>query len=224
MIFVIVQSPSHVQLFVIPWTAARQASLSLTISQSLHKVMSIVILLCPLFLLPSIFPSIRDFSSESAICIRGPKYWSFSFSISHSTEYSELISLKIDWFNLLAVQGTLRSLLQHHSLKVSILWCSIFFMVQFTQLYVTIRKTITLTIQTFVSRRMSPLFNTLSRFVIVFQTRSKRLLISWLQSPSAVILEPKEEEICYCFHLCSFYLPCSNGAGCHDLRFCNIHF
>ena len=168
MIFVIVQSPSHAQLFVIPWTAACQASLSLTISQSLHKVMSIVILLCPLFLLPSIFPSIRDFSSESAICIRGPKYWSFSFSISHSTEYSELISLKIDWFNLLAVQGTLRSLLQHHSLKVSILWCSIFFMVQFTQLYVTIRKTITLTIQTFVSRRMSPLFNTLSRFVIAF--------------------------------------------------------
>ena len=120
MIFVIVQSPSHVQLFVIPWTAAHQASLSLTISQSLHKVMSIVILLCPLFLLPSIFPSIRDFSSESAICIRGPKYWSFSFSISHSTEYSELISLKIDWFNLLAVQGTVRSLLQHLSSKASI--------------------------------------------------------------------------------------------------------
>ena len=138
------QLPSHVQLFATPWTAARQASLSYTISWSLPKFMSIalvmpsnhLILCCPLLLLPSIFTSIRVFSNESALHIRESKYWSFSFSISPSNEYSGLISLKIDWFDLLAVQGTFRSLLQHHSLKASILWHSAFFTVQFSPLYV----------------------------------------------------------------------------------------
>ena len=151
-----------------------------------------LILWCPLLLLPSIFPSIKDFSSESAVHIRWPKYWSFSFSISPSNECSGLISLKIDWFDLLAFQGTFRSLLQQHSSKASVLWRSAFFMVQLSQRYVTTGKTIALTIQTFVGRVMSLLFNILSRFVIAFQLRSSHLLISWLQSPSAVILEPRK--------------------------------
>ena len=132
--------------------------------------------LCRPLLLPSIFPSIRVFSSESARHIRWPKYWSFSFSISPSSKYSGLISFRIAWFNLLAIQGTLMSLLQHCSLKASILWCSAFFMVQFSHLYVTIGKTIALTIQTFVSKALSLLFNMLSRFIIAFLPRSKRLL------------------------------------------------
>ena len=160
---VAVQLPSHLCLFVIPWTVVCQASLSLSISRSLTKSMFIasvmpsnhLILWCPLFLLPSIFPSFRDFSNESSFRIRWPKYW--SFSISPSSEYSGLISLKIDWFDLLAVQGTFRSLLQHHSSKASILWHSAFFMVQLSQLYVTTEKTT----QTFVGRVMSLLFNTL---------------------------------------------------------------
>ena len=168
-----VQSPSRVWLFVTPWTAARQASPSLTISQSLPKFMFIasvmpsshLILWCPLLLLPLIIPIIRDFSNESAVHIRWPKYWSFSFSISSSSEYSVLISLKIDWFDLFAVQGTLKSLLQHHSLKASILWCSAFFMVQLSPLYMTTGKTIALTLRTFIGR-MFLLFNTLSRFVL----------------------------------------------------------
>ena len=143
-------------------------------------------------LLPSIFPSIRVFSNESAVRIRWPKYWSFSFSISPSSEYSGLISFRIDWFDLLAVQGTLKSLLQHPSLNASILWHPAFFMVQLSHLYTTTGKTIVLTIQTFVSQVMSLLFNTLSGFVIAFLPRSKCLLISWPQSPSAVILELKK--------------------------------
>ena len=154
-----------------------------------------LILWCPLLLLPSIFPSIRDFSNESAICIRWPKYWSFSFYINPSNECSGLISLKIDWFDLLDVHGTFRSLLQHYSLKASILWCSAFFMVQLSQPYMTTGKTIALTIQTFIGRVMSLLFNTLPRFVIVFLPRSNCLLISWLQSPSAVILEHKKRNL-----------------------------
>ena len=142
--------------------------------------------------LPSIFASIRDFSNESAVYIRWPKYWSFSFSISPSNEYSELISPTIDWLYLLAVQGTFRSLLQHHSSKASILDLSAFFMVKFSQSRVTTGKTVALTLQNFVSRVMSLLFNTLSRFVIAFLPRSNRLLISWLQSPSTVILESKK--------------------------------
>ena len=151
-----------------------------------------LILGCPLLLLPSIFPSIRVFSNESVLCIRWPNYWSFSFNISPSNEYSGLISFRMDWFNFLAVQGTLKSLLQHHSSKASILWCSAFFIVQLLQSYVTTGKAKALTRWTFVGKVMSLLLNMLSRLVITFLPRSKRLLISWLQSPSAVILEPKK--------------------------------
>ena len=150
------------------------------------------ILCCPLLLLPSIFPSIRVSSSESVLPIRWPKYWSFSFSISPSNEYSELISFRMDWLDLLAVQGTLKSLLQYHSSKASILQFSAFFVIQLTRSYVTTGKTIAFTRRTFVGKVMSLLFNMLSRLVIDFLPRSKHLLISWLHSPSAVILEPKE--------------------------------
>ena len=143
----------------------------------------------PLLLLPSIFPSIRVFSNESALCIRWPKYWSFSFNTSPSNEHPGLISFRMDWLALLAVQGTLKSLLQYHSPKASILWCSAFFIVQLSHPYMT-TKTISLTRQTFVGKLMSLLFNMLSRLVITFLARSKRLFISWLLSPSAVILEP----------------------------------
>ena len=151
------------------------------------------LILChPLLLLPSIFPSIRVFSSESVLHIRWPKYWSFSFSISPSNEHSGLISFRMDWLNLLAVQGTFKSLLQHHSSKVSVLQGSALFIVQLSHPYVTIGKTIALTRWTFVSKVMSLLFNMLSRVVITFLPRSKCLLMSWLQSPSAVIWEPKK--------------------------------
>ena len=150
-----------------------------------------LVLCLPLLHLPSIFPSIKVFSNELPLHIRWPKYWSFSFSISLSNEYSGLISFRIDWFDLFAVQGTLKSLLQHHISKVSILWLSAFFMVQPSYSYMTAGKTKAWTIQTFVSQVMSLLFNILSRFVIAFLTRSKRLLISLLQSSSSVILEPK---------------------------------
>ena len=149
------------------------------------------LILCrPLLLPPSIFPSIRVFSNESALCIRWPKYCSFRFNISPSSEHSRLISFKMDCLNLLTVQGTLKSLLPHHSSKASILLCSAFFIVQFSHPYMTTGKTIALSRRTFVEKVMSLLFNILSRLVIAFLPRSKRLLISWLQSPSAVILEP----------------------------------
>ena len=150
------------------------------------------LILCrPLLLLPPIPPSIRVFSSESTVCMRWPKYyWSFSFSISSSNEYPGLISFRMDWLDFLAVQGTLKSLLQHHSSKASILWCSAFFTVQLLHSYMTTGKTIALTRQTFVGKVMSLLLNMLSRLVITFLPRSKRLLTSWLQSQSAVILEP----------------------------------
>ena len=151
-----------------------------------------LILCLPLLFLPSILPSIRVFSSESVLHIRWPKYWRFSFSISLSNEYSGLISFRIDWFDLPAVQGTLWSLIQYHSSKVSILWHSAFFMIQLSHPYMTTGKTMALTRRTFVGKIMSLLFNMLSRFVIAFFPRSKRLLISWLQSPSTVILEPKK--------------------------------
>ena len=151
------------------------------------------LILChPLLLLPSIFPSIIVFASELAFYIRWPKYWSFRFSISPSNEYSGLISFRIDWFDPLAVRGTLRSLLQHNSLKASTLRHSAFFTVQLSHPYMTRGKTIAVTRQTFVGKVMSLLLNTLSRLVITFLPRSKRLLISWLQSPSAVILEPQK--------------------------------
>ena len=150
------------------------------------------LILCGSLLPPSIFPSIRVFSNESALHIRWPNYWSFSSSISPSNEYSGLISFRMDWLDLPAVQGTLNSLLQHHSSKASILWCSAFFIVQLSHPYMTSRKTIAFTRWTFVGKVMSLLFNMLSRLVIAFLPRSKHLLISWLQSPSAVILEPKK--------------------------------
>ena len=179
------------------WTTACQASLSFTISQSLFELMSSDsvmpsnhLTLChPLLLLPSIFPSIRVFSNKSALCIRWPKYRSFSFTISPSNEYSGLISFKFDWLDLLAVQGTLKNLLQHHSSKASVLRCSAFFIVQLSHPYMTIGKTIALTRWTFVGKVMSLIFNMLSRFLIAFLPRSKCLLISWLLSPTSVILD-----------------------------------
>ena len=169
-------------------------------SQSLLKLMSTesvlpsnYLILChPLLLLPSIFPSIRGFSNESALHIKWPKYWSFSFSIRPSNEHPGLISSRMDWMDLLAVQGTLKSLLQHHSSKASILQHSAFFMVQLSHPYMTTGKTIAVIRQTFVGNVMSLLFNMLSRLVITFLPRSKRLLISWLQSPSEVILESRK--------------------------------
>ena len=193
-----VQSHSHVRLFAIPWTTACQASLSISKSQSLPKLMSIesvmpsshLILCHPLLFPPSIFPSIRVFSNESVLCIRWPKNWIFSFSISPSKEYSGLTSFRIDWLNLLVAQGTLKSLLQHCNSKASILCCSAFLIVQLSHPYMTTGKTIALTRWTFVDKVMSLFLNILSKLVITFLPRSKRLLISWLQSPSAVILEP----------------------------------
>ena len=180
-----------------PLDCSAQASLSITNSCSLHKLMSIELvmpsnhlILCLLLLLPSIFPSIRVFSNESALRSRWPKYWSFSFDISPSNEHPGLISFRMDWLDLLAAQGTLKSLLQHHSSKAPILRHSAFFTVQLSHPYMTTGKTIALTRWTFVGKVMSLLFNMLSRLVIVFLPRSKHLLISWLQSPSAVILEP----------------------------------
>ena len=190
---------SRVQLFATPWTAACQASLSITNSRSLLKLMSIesvipsnYLILCrPLLLLPSIFPSIGVFSNELVLCIRWPKYWSFSFSISPFNEHPGLISFRMDWLDLLAVQGTLKSLLQHHSSKASILQASVFITVPLSHPYMTAGKTIAMTRWTFVGKVMYLLFNMLSRLVITFLSRSKHLLISWLQSPSAVILELK---------------------------------
>ena len=189
-----VQLLSHVRLFMTPWAIACQASLFITNGRSLLKFMSIKsvipfnhLILCRPLLPPPIFPSIRVFSNESALHIRWPKYCSFSFSISPSNEYSRLISSRMDWLDLLAVQGMLKSLIQHHSSKASILWPSAFFIVQLSHPYMTTGKTIALTRRTFVGKVMSLLFSMLSRLVITFLPRSKHLLISWLQSPSAVI-------------------------------------
>ena len=210
-----VQLLSRVWLFATPWIAACQASLSITNSRSLLKLMSTesvmpshhLILYRPLLLLPSIFPSITVFSNESVLHIRWVKHWSFSFSITPSNEYSGLISFRMDWFDLLTVQVTLKSLLQHHSSKASILLCSDFFIVQLSHPYMTTGKTIALTRQTFAGKVMSLLFNMLSMFVITFLPRSKHLLISWLQSPSAVILEPSQNKVSHCFHCLPIYLP-----------------
>ena len=165
------------------------------------------LILChPLLLLTLIFPSIRVFSNELALHIRWPKYWSFTFNISPYNEYSGLISFRMDWLDHLAVQGTLKSLLQHHSSKASILWRSAFFIGQLSHPYMTTGKTIALTRWTFVGKVMSLVFNMLSRLVIAFLPRSKHLLISWLQSPSAVILEPPKIKS-HCFHCFPIYLP-----------------
>ena len=182
------------------WIAAHQASLFITNSWSLLKRMSIesvmpsshLILWRPLLLMPPIPPSIRVFTNESTLHMRWPKYWSFSFSNGPANEHSGLISFRMDWLDLLSVQGNLKSLIQHHSSKASVLWCSAFFTVQLSHLHTTTGKTIALTRWTFVGKVMSLLFNMLSRLAITFLPRSKRLLISWLQSPSVVILEPKK--------------------------------
>ena len=193
-----VQSFSHVRLFATPWTSACQASRSITNSWSLLKLMPIelvmtsshLILCCPLLLLPPIPPSIRLFSNESTLRMKWPKYWSFSFNICPSNEHPGLICFRMDWLDLPAVQGTLKSLLQHHSSKAAIFQHSAFFTVQLSHPYMTTGKTIAFTRRTFVGKVMSLLFNMLSRLVITFLSRRKRQLISWLQSPSAVILEP----------------------------------
>ena len=207
--------------FVTPWTTAHHTFLSFTISQSLLELVSIessrhLILSHPLLFLPSIFPSIRVFSSELALCLKWPKYWSFSFSISPFNVYSGMISL--------VVQGTLKTLLQHHSLKASLLWCSSFFKVQLSHPYMTTEKTISLNIRTCFSKVISLLFNMLSRMVVTFLPRSKCLLISWMQLPFRVILEPKKNKVCHCFQYVPFYFPWNDGTGCLDLSFLKVEF
>ena len=229
-IFSSVQSLSCVRLFETPWTAAYQASLSITNSRSLPKLISIesvmpsnhFILCRPLLFLPSIFPSITVFSNESALCINQPKYWSFSLSISPSNEHPGLISFRMDWLDLLAVRGTLKSLLQHHSSKASILRRAAFFIVQLSHPYMTTGKTIALTRRTFVGKVISLLFNMLSRLVIAFLPRSKRLLISWLQSPSAVILKPPKKKSDTVSTVSPSISHRSDVTRCHDLRFLNV--
>ena len=199
--------------------------------RSLFKLMSIksvmpsdhLILCRPLLLLPSIFPSIRVFTDESVLHIKWPNDWSFSLSISPSNEYWGLISFRKDWMDLLALQGTLKSLLQHHSSKASILWHSAFFIVQLSHPYMTTGKTIVLTGWTFVGKVMSLFFNMLSRLVIAFLPRSKHLLISRLQSPSILILEP-EKILCHCIYCFPIYLPWRDGTRCHELSFLNVEF
>ena len=214
---------------VTPWAAAGQAFLSITNPWNLLKLMSIesvmpcnhLILCHPLLLPPSIFPSIRVFSNESALPIRWPKYWSFSFNINPSNEYSGLISFRTDWLDLLAVQGTLKSLLKHHSSKASIIQHSAFCIVQLSHPHMTTGKTITLTRRTFVGKGMSLLFSMLSRLVIVFLPRSKCLLISWLQVTICSDFEAQENKACHCFYYFPIYLPWSDGTGCRDLSFLN---
>ena len=176
-----------------------------------------------LLLPPSIFPSIRVFSNDLVLWFRWSKFWSFSFSISLSNEYSRLISFRMDWLDLLAVQRTLKSLIQHHSSKTSIIHLSAFFTVQLSHPYMTSGKTIALTRWMFVGKVMSLLFNMLSRLVITFLPRSKHLLISWLQSPSVVILQPPKE-VSLCFHCFPIYFPWSDGTTCYDRSSLNVEF
>ena len=193
-------------------------------NMSIKSVMpsSHFILCHPLLLLPSIIPSITVFSHESALHIRWPKFWSFSFSINPSNEHPGLVSFRMDWLDFLAVQETLKSLLQHHSSNASILLHSAFFVVQLSHPYMTTGKTIVLTRRTFVDKVMSLLFNMLSRWVITFLPRSQRLLISWLQSPSAVSFGAQKNKFSHCFHCFRIYVPWSDGTGCHDLSFLNV--
>ena len=222
-----VQLLSHVQLFATPCTAARQASLSITNSQSLRKLTSIesvmpsnhLILCCPLLLSPWIFPGIRVFTNDSILCIRWPKYWSFSFSISPSNEYSRWISSRMDWMDLLAVQGTLKSLLQHHSSKASILRQSAFFIVQLSHPYMTTGKTIALTRWSFVGKVMPLLSNMLSRFLITFLPRSKHFFNFMAAVTVCSDFGAQENKVCHSFPI---YLPWSDGTRCHDLRFLNV--
>ena len=183
------------------------------------------LILCrPLLLLPPIPPSFRVFSNESTLCIRWPKYQSFSFSISPPNEYSGLVFFRIDWFDLLAFQGTFKSLLQHYSWEASILQCSAFFMVQLSNPYKTTPNTKVLTRRTFVGKVMSLFFNILSRLIIAFLPRSKCLLISWLQTPSAVILEPPKINYLTVSIVSPNHLPWSDGIRCHNLSFLNVEF
>ena len=181
-----------------------------------------LILCCPL-LPPSIFPSIRVFSDESVL-IRWPKYWSFSFNIGPSNECSGLISFTMDWFDLLAVQGILKSLLQHHSSKASILLRSAFFIVQLSHPYMTTGKTVALTRRTFVGKVISLLFNVLSRLAITFLPRTKHLLISWLQFTICSDFGAPQNKVWHCFHCFPIYFPWSDGTRFHDLRFLNVEF
>ena len=204
--------------------SARPPCPSPTPATSIESVMpfSHLILCHPLLLLPPVPPSITVFSNESTLRRRWPKYWSFSFSINPSKEHPGLISFRMDWLDLLAVQGTLKSLLQHHRSKASVIRCSAFFTVQLSHPYMTTGKTIALTRWTLVSKVMSLLLNMLSRLVITFLPRSKRLLISWLQSLSAVILEPPEIKVWHCFHCFLIYFPWIDGTRCRDLNFLNV--
>ena len=221
-----------VRLFETPWTAACQASLSITNSRSLPKLMSFesvmpsnhLILCHPLLLLPSIFPSIRVFSNESVFHIRWPKHWSFSFSISPSNEYSGLISFRMDWLDLLAVQGTLKSLLQHHSSKASVLQCSTFLLVQLSHPYMTNGKNIALTRWTFLGKVMSLLFNMLCRLVITFLPRTKCLFNFMAAVTICSDFGAPENKVSHCFHCFPIYLPWSDGTWYHDLSFLNVEF
>ena len=227
-----VQSLSHVQLFVTPWSMpgfpVHHQFLELTHTH-VHWVSDAIQPSHPLSSPSSpalsrrcwVFPSIRIFSNDSTLCIRWSKYCSFSFNISPSNEHPGLISFRIDWLDLLPVQGILKSLLQYHSSKASILQSSAFFIVQLSHPCMNTGKTMALTRWTSVGKVISPLFNMLSRLVITFLPRSKRLLISWLQSPSAVILEPQKIKVCHSFPI---YLPWSDGARCHVLSFLNVEF
>ena len=228
-----VQLLSHVQLFVTPWTAAHQASLSVTNSQSLLKLMSVesvmpfnhLILCHPLLFPPSIFPSIRVFFSESVLRIRWPSNWSFSFSISPSNEYSWLISFRMDWLDLLAVQGTFKSLLLHHSSKPSILQCSAFFMVQLSHPHMTTGKIIALTKQTFVSKVMSLFFNMLSNMVCHSFSSKEQVSFNFMAAVTICNdFGAQENKVCHCFHCFPIYWPWSDGTGCHDLSFLNVEF
>ena len=207
-----VQSLSRVQLFATPWIAAHQASLSITNSWSLLKLMSIesvmpsnhLILCRPLLLPPSIFPSIRIFSNESVLCLMWPKYWSFTFSISPSNEYSGVISFRMDWLDLLTVQGTLKSLLQHHSSKASIFRCSAFFIIQISHPYMTTGKTIALTRQTFVDKVMSLLFNMLSSLVISSSSKEQASFNFMAAITICSDFGAPQNKVCHCFLI---YLP-----------------
>ena len=225
--FYSVQLLSRVRLFATPWTVVRQASLAITNSQSLLKLISIIsmmpannlILCCPLLLPPSIFPSIRVFSNDSVLHIRWPKYWSFSFSICPSNEYSVLISFRLDWIGLLTVQGTLKSLLQNQFKSINSLALSFLYSPTLTSIH-DYWKNHSSNQMDFLGKVISLLSNMLSKLVIAFLPRSKYLLISWLQSPSAVLLEPKKWSLSL-FPLFPLYLPWSDGTGWHNLSFVN---
>ena len=227
-----VQSLSHVWLFVTPWTAARQASLSISNFLSLLKLVSIelvmpsnhLILCCPLLLLPSIFPSLRVFSSESALCIRWPKYWSFSFNVTPSNEHSGLIFFRMDWLYLLGSPRDYQESSPMPSSKASILWCSAFFILQLSHPYMTTGKTIALTRWIFVDKVMSLLFNMLSRLVIAFFPKKQASFNFMAAVTICRDFGAPQNKVSHCFHCLPIYLPWSDGTGCHDLSFLNVEF